>query len=129
MINLFNDSNGMGVSKMTVTGLKWNCYYRDMCKLSEKLALIYYYCPVLDAKECLEFKDKAKNNSVAVRLSMPVIALKSKETLIDINFYAKPFWEGRSLVEYPQLAVPLSLQLCRIVLQFLGRQQYKEHFV
>jgi hypothetical protein len=105
MINLFNDSNAMGVSKMSVTGLKWNCYYRDMMKFTEKLALIYYYCPVLDAKECLEFEDKGKKNRVAVHLSMPVIALKSKQTLIDITFYAKPFWEGRSLVEKPQLAV------------------------
>lgn len=105
MINRFNDSKAMGVSTMAVTGLKWNCYYRDMNKLNEKLALIYYYCPVLNAKECLEFEDKAKNNSVAVRLSMPVIALKPKEPLIDINFYAKPFWKGRPRVENPRLAV------------------------
>jgi hypothetical protein len=100
-------SNAIGVSNMLVTGLKLNCYYRDMHKLSDyqDMKMIYYYCPVLDAKECLELEGKAKNNSVAVRLLMPVIALKSKQTLININFYAKSFWEGRSLEENPQLAV------------------------
>lgn len=76
-----------------------------MFKLNEKLAIIYYYCPVLKRTECLTFENRAKSGQVAVKLRMPVITYNKKEKTMDINFYAKPFWKGRSLKKKPQLAV------------------------
>lgn len=107
MIKTLNNSNAIGLARISVSkDLKWNCHYRDMLKLNDRLAIIYYYCPLLEKSKCLNFENSVpKNGRLAVHLSMPVLAINSKQKMVNINFYAKPFWEGRSKFLNSQLAV------------------------